>query len=352
MKRQTCILILSLFVMWACSEKETPEEKGTGYLTVNIGAGTGLKADIHIEDFILRITDGDGKEEVRGRIGELQSQIALPAGNYTVEAHSVDFSDPKFDVPCYSGTTTAEIVAGETKEVSLVCTQSNAGIKVVWSNEFADLYQTYQAEARCGAGYLSYSATEARTGYFPAGTVSLKISADGKTLNGGTVALEARDLVTVTLRPKVSPTGGFSVTITVDETVNKHDVEFIIDPNDEYTETGNGSEANPYSVAQAIANQGGVDVWVIGYIVGSKPGTGWDFINGTWQATNIILADDASETANTKCIAVELGTGSFRTNLNLVDHPELLHRKIAIKGNLLAYQSISGLRNLTSFSIK
>ena len=55
MKKRTLVLVLSLFVMWACSEKESPEGRGTGYLTVNVGSGAGLKADVLIEDFILLI---------------------------------------------------------------------------------------------------------------------------------------------------------------------------------------------------------------------------------------------------------------------------------------------------------
>ena len=352
MKKRTLVLVLSLFVMWACSEKESPEGRGTGYLTVNVGSGAGLKADVLIEDFILLVSDSEGKEIVRERIGDLQSQIALSAGNYTVEAYSSDFSEPKFDTPRYSGKANAEIVAGETKEVSLVCSQSNAGLKIVWSDEFADLYQTYQAEVRCGSGYLAYSATEIRTGYFPAGTVSIKISADGQTLNGGSITLAAKDMVTVTLRPKVLPSGMLSVNITIDETVNLREIEIIVDPDDEYGDVGDGSETNPYSAADAIVNQGEQAVWVKGYIVGSKPSSGWDFINGVWQTTNIVLADNIGETDDAKCIPVELGTGSFRTNLNLVDNAELLHCQIVVKGNLDTYYSRPGLRSITNYTIK
>ncbi len=349
MKKQILMMMSFLFVMWACSEKEMPEEKGIGYLALNIGSNMSLKSGVTVEDFTLRITTGNGTEVLKERIGDLPSQIALTADNYTVEAYSVAFTDPKFETPCYSGSTAATIVAGETTETSLVCSQSNAGIKIIWSDEFADNYQTYQAEARCTSGYLTYSADESRTGYFPAGNVSLKISADGQTLNGGTLALSAKDLVTVTLRPKMSPSGSLSIDILVDETVNERAVEIIVEPDEESAEN---SETNPYFIAGAISKQGETGVWVVGYIVGSKPSSGWDFISGTWQATNLILADAATETDYTKCIPVELPTGSIRTNLNLTDHPELLHRKIVVKGSLENYYSRPGLRSITTYSIK
>ena len=43
--------------MYACSKKETPDERGTGYLTLNISQATSLNDDVEITDFILRISD-------------------------------------------------------------------------------------------------------------------------------------------------------------------------------------------------------------------------------------------------------------------------------------------------------
>ena len=339
MKKIVILLILPLLALFACSE--TPEEKGTGYLTLNISPGTGLKADVEIADFILRINDGRA-DVMKQRIGDLLTEIALPAGTYTIEAYSVDFNEPKFEMLVYSGKTTVEIEAGETKEALLVCSQGNAGIKVVWASLFSTLYSTFQAQIYCDEGYLNYSSAETRTGYFLPGAVTITILADGKNIHGGTVTLAARDMVTLNLHPNFEPSGGLSVNISIDETVNNREFELIIDMEDV-----NNSETKPYNIAQAIARQGESGVWVTGYIVGSKPTSGYDFVTGTWIATNIVLADDIAETSDTKVIFVELGSGAYRTNLNLVDHADFLHRKVLLKGNLLAYQSRAGLRSLT-----
>ncbi|MDR1156150.1 MAG: DUF4493 domain-containing protein [Bacteroidales bacterium] len=347
MEKQVLLLILSLGVMCTCSEKET-SEKGTGYLTLNISQGTSLKSDVEITDFTLRINDGHA-DAVKERIADLPAEIVLPVGTYTIEAYSLEFSDPKFEMPFYSGKTTVDIEAGETTEASLVCSQGNAGVKVVWAGEFSTKYSTYQAQINCDAGYLNYSSTESRTGYFLPGTVSISILADGQTINGGTITLAAKDMVTVTLRPKETPSGNLSIDLSVDETVNSREVEVIVDP--EYT--GANSETNPYTIAQAIARQGENGVWITGYIVGSKPSSGYDYVNSdTWQATNIVLADDITETGDTNCIFVELGSGTYRNSLNLKDHADNLHRQIVIKGNLAAYQSRSGLKNPAAFSFK
>jgi hypothetical protein len=273
MYKRVLLFILPIFVLFACSVEETPE-KETGYLTLNVSQGIGTKSGVEIADFILRISDGQ-VEMLKERISELPEQISLPVGTYTVEAYSADFSEPKFETPVYSGKTTVEIVANVSREVSLICSQSNAGVRVVWSSDFPLLYGTYQAKIHCDAGYLNYTSTETRTGYFLPGTVSISILADGLTINGGTFTLAAKDMVTANLRPKYSPSGNLYIDIEIDETVNERDIEIIIDT-DDVIEFPN-SETNPYNIAQAIAKQGETAVWISGYIVGAKPATTSDY---------------------------------------------------------------------------
>jgi len=255
------------------------------------------------------------------------------------------FYDPIFEIPFYSGTTNVEIEANQTKNASLVCSQANAGIKVVWSNDFETLYSTYQAQMYCNEGFLNYSSTETRTGYFLPGTINVTILADGQTINGGTVTLVARDMVTLNLFPKETSSGSFSVDISFDHTLNNRELELIVD-----SDNISNSETSPYTIAQSIARQGENGVWVTGYIVGAKPQANHDFVNGTWLSTNIVIADDIDETNDRNVIFVELPTGTYRNNLNLVDNGHLLHQKIKLKGNLAQYQTRAGLRNLTAYS--
>ena len=349
MNKRFLLLILPFWVMFACSQKEAPEK--TGFLTLNISQATSLKSDIEITDFTLRISDGHA-DLIKGRIGDLPSQIALPVGTYTIEAYSMEFSDPKFEMPFYSGKTTVDIEAGETNVASLVCSQGNAGVKVVWSNDFPTSFATYEAQITGDQGYLHYSSDETRIGYFLPGKVSISILADGVTINGGTVVLAAKDLLTATLHPKQVPSGKLNIDISIDETVNNRDIDVVVDP--EYKVNEPNSQTNPYNIAQAIAKQGETGVWVTGYIVGAKPSatSNYDFVNpGTWQNTNIVLADDITETSDTKVIFVQLPAGTYRTNLSL-DKPENLHQKVKIKGNLATYFSRAGLTGISGFSFQ
>jgi len=349
MKMRALLLIIPVFMICACSI--VPKEKGIGYLTLNISQSTSIKAGIETEDYVLRINDGH-VDVLKKRIGDLLADaIELPAGTYTIDVYSIEFSDPKFEMPFYSGKTTVAIEAEETSEVSLVCSQGNAGIKVVWSDDFSTHFETYDAQIICNEGYLHYSSTEERTGYFLPGTVSVIINADGQTINAGNIILAARDIVTAYLQLKIEeipPDGSLSINISIDETVNNREVEITVDPDSNNNQNSDNNESNPYNIAEAIERQGENGVWVTGYIVGAKPSTGYIFVvESNWQTTNLVLADDINETNDRNVIFVELQTGTYRNSLNLVNNPTHLHRKVLLKGNLLLYQSRAGLRNLS-----
>ena len=350
MKKRDFWLILSLFAIFGCSQ--TPE-KGTGYLTLNLSQGAGVKADVMLSGFILRISNGQ-VDVLKERISDLPPEIALPEGVYTIEAYDMVFDEPKFATPFYYGKQTNVVIeAGETNVISLVCSQGNAGVKVVWAGSFSNLFRTYYARIDDGnGGYLHYSSTETRTGYFLPGTVTISILADGLSIHGGTITLNAKDLVTAHLQPVYteSPSGDVTIEIIIDETINPREIEVTVDP-DEFT--GANSESNPYSIAQAILRQGESAVWITGYIVGSKPSSAYDFVNGIWQDTNIVLADKITETDDANVIFVQLPSGNYRNQLKLdKEDPENinLHRKVMIKGNLTTYFQRNGLMNVSGCS--
>ena len=68
------------------------------------------------------------------------------------------------------------------------------------------------------------------------------------------------------------------------------------------------------------------------------------------SATNMAIADSPDETDPSKILSVQLPSGSIRTALNLIDHPENLGKKIQITGSLEAYFSVPGLKSPTGFT--
>ncbi|MBO7396529.1 MAG: hypothetical protein J6T89_00540, partial [Bacteroidales bacterium] len=72
--------------------------------------------------------------------------------------------------------------------------------------------------------------------------------------------------------------------------------------------------------------------------------------SGITKATHLALASRASVTAKASCVAVELPSGKVREALNLVDHPELIGRKIYVKGNVVeSYFSTVGLKGCSEW---
>jgi hypothetical protein len=116
------------------------------------------------------------------------------------------------------------------------------------------------------------------------------------------------------------------------------------------TETGDGTESLPYSVTQAIANQGAYK-WVKGYIVGNVDGEGKSITTESKFAapftvsTNVLISDSPTQTNYAKCIPVQLPVGAIRTGLNLVDNASLLGQEVTIYGSLESYFAVSGLKS-------
>lgn len=112
-----------------------------------------------------------------------------------------------------------------------------------------------------------------------------------------------------------------------------------------------GSETQPYTVAQAISNQGakdnGVYVWAEGYIVGvygnsKAPVFGADALTEE-QPYNVLIADAADDYVTTVC--VQLPAGVLRDGINLVDNGANLGKKLKVQGTLEPYNSMAGIKN-------
>ncbi len=110
-----------------------------------------------------------------------------------------------------------------------------------------------------------------------------------------------------------------------------------------------GSFNNPFSVANAIANNQGSGVWVQGYITGVME-TNVDpfapsFNPPFFTSTNIIIADSPDETNLSNSLIIQLPFGAIREALNLVDNPAHKGKQVKLLGDLEAYFNQPGMRN-------
>lgn len=131
------------------------------------------------------------------------------------------------------------------------------------------------------------------------------------------------------------------------------------DPETPDTPTDGGTWDKPLTVAQAIANQTGKEVWVHGYIVGSIPEGAASTVleNMTFTAdgahyTNLCIADIPNETNFANCAPVQLPSGSdARANLNLKENPTMLGREVWLKGKTVKYCGAPGLKEISKYTL-
>lgn len=116
-----------------------------------------------------------------------------------------------------------------------------------------------------------------------------------------------------------------------------------------------GTEESPYTVAESMLHQTGVNAWVKGYIVGYVwSGTQTNYIFGAdtcTQATNILIADTNSVTNLyiAKSLPIQLVAGVVRTGLNLPANKSLIGKKVTLYGALSSYFSVPGLKTVSYF---
>ena len=67
--------------------------------------------------------------------------------------------------------------------------------------------------------------------------------------------------------------------------------------------------------------------------------------------TCIAIAARSSVSEKASCMSVQLVKGPIREQLNLVENPQILSRKVYLKGDIeSSYYGIPGMKNLTEFS--
>lgn len=113
-----------------------------------------------------------------------------------------------------------------------------------------------------------------------------------------------------------------------------------------------GTEANPYTVADAKIAATGTNVFVKAFIVGYVPDKALneaifgDAASAEKAPTNILIAASADETNVTNCMPIQLPAGAIRTALNLKDNPGNLKQEVILCGNIETYFGATGLKSV------
>ncbi len=346
-------LIAALF--FSCNK--IPVEVLPGTLSWSIEgppATRSLVAQADTDDFLLLVRDPAGKTLYDGPYGASPVSLLVDPGTYTVRILSVAFDAPAFDTPQFGDEQAVVVLSGSETRVRLHCTQRNSGIRLVPSSDFAEAYPGGSFLISGSDGSLEYGMKEQRTAFFKPGNVDISLLSGKTTTPLMTRSLGENEMLSLGITcssggsSAVSSSNGFSVEVDTSRVWLSEDYSL----GDGSGSLPGSSASNAYGVAQAREHAGDTEVWVCGFVVGgdlTSSKNGISFTPPFSSQTNIAIAARSSVTDKSVCLSVKLAKGEFRDRLNLVDHPELIGRKVYLKGDLIeAYYGIPGIQNISA----
>ena len=161
-------------------------------------------------------------------VGSTLAPIALEAGAYTLSAYSEAFAAPAFDKPVYGGSASATVASGAETRASVACVQTNAGVRIGYTDNFKTNRTGYSTTVRQIQGALAFAGADARrTGYFFADEATFVVSADDLNYEY-TMRLEAQKIYNVTVDDAYRPSGGLAVSIAVTTETAEEAVGIVI----------------------------------------------------------------------------------------------------------------------------
>ena len=345
--------VLVMFLLTACA-KLGEGKSDCGVMSIYFVNGTEILTKTYANlpdtcDFKLKVADSSGKILYDGLYGDCPELIEVPAGNYVVGIRSSDFSKPAFDSPQFGDEQCVTVVSGKCTRVALECSQLNSGVRLDISDEFKSSYSDAALLLKSSNGSLLYSFNEKRVAYFLPGTISVVMSRGATDEVLMVKGLEECNMYTIRITaPEVlSGVSGCGLKVSVDTARVWNHQEFVVG------QSGSSGEGvdDALTIGDAYAAVGKEDVWVSGYIVGGDlTSASASFDSPFKSATNLLLGPRSVVSGRESCIAVQLPDNEVRDALNLVDHPHLLGRRVALKGDVVgSYFGLCGLKNTEDY---
>lgn len=298
-------------------------------------------------DFILSVVSEDGATVYRGRYGDRPQSIEVSPGTYTISIQSEEFDVPAFEKPIYGCEVIVMVSSGENIGVKLVCFQINSGFRVEFDKSFKECFYGYDIALEQNENSLPYPFNENRWAYFKPGMVKMYAEKDGNEVLILTRKLSMSEMVSIKLYASKRENDGFS--IIVDTTRLWVNEDYL------YGSGNDGSSiSSPLRQDELGAYLGAKEVWVEGYIVGGDvTNSSVKFDPPFTKLSNFAISSYSEASTREECSAVELTTtGGIRAELNLVDNPGHLGKKIILKGNIENYFGSPGIKSVKEYYIE
>lgn len=144
-------------------------------------------AEVPTDDFQVEIFKVEGQSEVRlyrdSYAAVKDTSIPLNAGDYRLLAYYGDPDAYGFDDPYYEAETSFSVRPQSSERISAVARLENVMVTVAFVDTLREDCEEYYAVVRSGDGAeLEFTMDETRSGYMPAGMISVELYAltDGK----------------------------------------------------------------------------------------------------------------------------------------------------------------------------
>lgn len=263
--KHTGIYLLSLILAAGCSSVASDEPDGYLRIELNVDSEVGEISSKGSDPaaFTLEILRDGRVVKTVSPVGVALAPIPLEAGAYTLSAYSEPFAVPAFDRPVYGGSTSATVVSGMETRASVACAQTNAGVRIDYTDNFKANRTGYSTTVRQIQGALAFAGADAgRTGYFFADEATFVVTADDLSYEY-VMRLEAQKIYNVTIDDAYRPTGGLAVSITVTTETADETVGIVIPSGEvDYSETVGGT---PVAANTLVSNYDGWSASGISY---------------------------------------------------------------------------------------
>jgi hypothetical protein len=229
------IAVLSILSFFGCSVDDVKPTQRKGFLSLSaqVDARVRFKGALIVDNYDVKIVSKtDANFSYSNKVSTIGTNpVELAVGEYTVKVNSSSVILPDFDLPTYGVSQDFVITAGNTTNLSLVCKQTNAGVKVGYSDAFrkycTDNSLVYSTTIEQNGSSLTYANTETRAGYFNPGNVNVTVSVGDKEYTS-TLTLAAQDLVNLAIDLAPDDPSKLSLSITGVDDVNIRDEKITI----------------------------------------------------------------------------------------------------------------------------
>ena len=274
------LYIACALLCFACGAEENPAALGgEGYLRLSVGQSNELNTkagEYRFDRIAVEIKDSENKTVKQTTDFDADwkgTEIALPAGEYTIEAESYAWDgEAGADKAYYKGSEKVTIESGKPATAEVKCYLANVKVTVAFEQAFLDALGTgsMNVQIQNVNGQTTYTAQDftAQAGkqvcYFAATDLDIHYTVTNAEGKKNEATKELRDVKPKThylVTFKLPQQGQGDFTVTVDGTMTQYECTITVNPNDASAAV---LSANPwakfaYLTAESV-NPGGADI--------------------------------------------------------------------------------------------